>query len=119
MWNVFASKHPSLVFSRPLAAVALLAVAAAVRPLPAQTADSNYARSIAAIAQRQAVDDSIGAPGARSILLTGGAPTPRVIVLLHGLTDSPRQFERLAYLLYADGNNVYVPRLPEHGLRGT
>ena len=118
MRNVFASKHPSLVFARPLAAVALLAVAAAVRPLPAQTADSNYARSIAAIAQRQAVDDSIGAPGARSILLTGGAPTPRVIVLLHGLTDSPRQFERLAYLLYADGNNVYVPRLPEHGLRG-
>jgi carboxylesterase len=41
-----------------------------------------------------------------------------VIVLLHGLTDSPRQFEVLAYLLHADGNAVYVPRLPEHGLRG-
>jgi esterase/lipase len=95
-----------------------LAIALAAPCATAQTADSNYARSIAAIAQRQAVDDSIAAPGARSIVLTSGAPAPRVIVLLHGLTDSPRQFETMAYLLYADGNNVYVPRLPEHGLRG-
>lgn len=86
--------------------------------LVAQQADSAFRASVAAIARRQAVDDVVGAPGARSILLTDGAPTPRAIVLLHGLTDSPRQFERLAYLLYGDGYNVYVPRLPEHGLRG-
>ena len=30
----------------------------------------------------------------------------------------PRQFEAFAYLLRGDGNNVYVPRLPQHGLRG-
>jgi alpha-beta hydrolase superfamily lysophospholipase len=78
-----------------------------------------YDHAVASIARRQAVDDSVAVPGARSILLTGGAPTPRAIVLLHGLTDSPRQFEAFAYLLHADGNNVYVPRLPEHGLRGS
>lgn len=99
---------------RLLAVLTLLAAPA----LPAQQLDTAYAHSVAAIAHRQAVDDSLAAPGARSILLTGGAPTPRAIVLLHGLTDSPRQFEALAYLLYADGNNVYVPRMPEHGLRG-
>ena len=55
--------------------------------------------------------------GARSILLTRGAPTGRVIVLLHGLTDSPLQFAPLAKRLYADGNNVFVPRMPHHGLR--
>ena len=70
------------------------------------------------IARRQAADDSVAVPGARSILLTRGAPTARAIVLLHGLTDSPRQFEALAYRLHADGNNVFVPRFPQHALRG-
>ncbi|HEX8725746.1 MAG TPA: alpha/beta fold hydrolase [Gemmatimonadaceae bacterium] len=99
-------------------AVAISAIGALCSTAPAQRADSSYAASVAAIARRQAVDDSVAAPGARSILLTHGAPAPRVIVLLHGLTDSPRQFEAFAYQLYADGSNVYVPRLPQHGLRG-
>jgi esterase/lipase len=100
-------------------ALAALLCAAAPVCLPAQQPDSAaYARSVAAIGRRQAEDDRIAVPGARSILLTNGAPTPRAIVLLHGLTDSPRQFEAFAYQLYGDGNNVYVPRLPQHGLRG-
>lgn len=104
---------------RLYAALVFAVYAPAIRTLSAQKPEPTaYARSIAAIARRQAVDDSVAAPGARSILLTRGAPTPRVIVLLHGLTDSPRQFEALAYLLHADGTNVYVPRLPQHGLRG-
>jgi esterase/lipase len=70
------------------------------------------------IARRQAGDDSVAVPGARSILLTHGGPTARALLLLHGLTDSPRQFEALAYLVHADGNNVFVPRFPQHGLRG-
>ncbi|MDE3152420.1 MAG: alpha/beta fold hydrolase [Gemmatimonadota bacterium] len=98
--------------------IAIGAATLAPAVLAGQQADSAYRASVAAIARRQAVDDRVAAPGARSILLTDGAPTPRAIVLLHGLTDSPRQFERLAYMLYGDGYNVYVPRLPEHGLRG-
>jgi esterase/lipase len=50
--------------------------------------------------------------------LTSGATTARAFVLLHGLTDSPRQFEALANQLHADGNNVFVPRFPHHGIRG-
>jgi esterase/lipase len=79
---------------------------------------SSYGRAVAMIARRQAADDSVAVPGARSILLTGDAPTARAIILLHGLTDSPRQFEALAYRLHADGSNVFVPRFPRHGLRG-
>jgi esterase/lipase len=95
------------------------AIAAVPVIVPAQQPDSAaYARAVAAVARRQAVDDSVAVPGARSILLTAGAPTVRVIVLLHGLTDSPRQFEAFAYQLFGDGNNVYVPRMPRHGLRG-
>jgi pimeloyl-ACP methyl ester carboxylesterase len=77
-----------------------------------------YDRVVAVIAQRQSADERVAVPAARSILLTHGAPTPRVVVLLHGLTDSPMQFAPLADLLYGDGNNVFVPRLPQHGLRG-
>ncbi len=103
---------------RILTACVTAGLAAAAQLASAQAATSSYTSSVAAIARRQAIDDSIAVPGARSILLTSGAPAPRVIVLLHGLTDSPRQFEAFAYLLHADGNNVYVPRLPQHGLRG-
>ena len=75
-----------------------------------------YDRAISVIAQRQAEDERVAVPGARSILLTHGGPTPRVVVLFHGLTDSPLQFAPLAQRLYKDGTNVFVPRLPHHGL---
>ena len=78
----------------------------------------SYESAVSMIARRQAVDDSIADPGARSILLTANRRTDQVFLLLHGMTDSPRQFEAFAYLLRGDGNNVYVPRLPQHGLRG-
>lgn len=77
-----------------------------------------YDRAIALISQRQAADDRVAVPGARSILLTHGQPTRRAFVLLHGLTDSPLQFAPLAARFYAGGDNVFVPRLPHHGLRG-
>jgi len=51
-----------------------------------------------------------------SILLTHGRPTPRAFLLLHGLTASPRQFEAFGGLLFARGSNVFIPRLPRHGL---
>jgi alpha-beta hydrolase superfamily lysophospholipase len=37
------------------------------------------------------------------------------VVLFHGLTNCPQQFEEFALLLHARGDNVYVPRLPHHG----
>lgn len=104
--------------TRSITALCFAVTAAVAERLPAQHDQTSYNRSVAAIARRQAIDDSVAAPGARSILLARGAPTARAIVLLHGLTDSPRQFEAFAYLLHADGNNIYVPRLPQHGLRG-
>jgi carboxylesterase len=43
-------------------------------------------------------------------LLTHGAPTERVFVLLHGLTNSPQQFARLGQVLFDSGANVIIPR---------
>jgi carboxylesterase len=62
--------------------------------------------------------DSTVAAGGESIILVHGQRTPRAFVLFHGLTNSPRQFRKLAATLYDGGDNVFVPRLPEHGLRG-
>lgn len=44
-----------------------------------------------------------------------GERRPRAIVLLHGLSASPAQFERVAADLFERGHNVVVPRLPHHG----
>ena len=100
--------------------IGVLAAALLVTATSASSAQwrSPFDRSLALIASRQASDDTVAVPGARTILLTRGAPTARVIVLLHGLTDSPRQFEALAMLLHENSSNVYVPRFPRHGLRG-
>jgi carboxylesterase len=88
------------------------------RSSPVMSPPRSYQDAVAMIASRQASDTRIAVPQARSILLTHGATTPRAFVLLHGLTDSPLQFAPLAQRLYADGNNVFVPRFPRHGLPG-
>jgi len=36
-------------------------------------------------------------------------------VLIHGMSASPVQFERIAHDLFERGHNVFVPRLPRHG----
>jgi carboxylesterase len=52
----------------------------------------------------------------RSGLYTTGKPTDVSVVLLHGLTNCPRQFQEMATELQSDGYNVVVLRAPEHGL---
>lgn len=39
------------------------------------------------------------------------------VVLLHGLTNSPPQYDRLGADLFARGHAVIVPRMPYHGYR--
>ena len=97
-------------------AAMLPASAGDVRSHPKPVRD--YAEAIARAKRQIAADDSVAAPGGSTILLTHGGRTPRVVVLLHGFTDSPRQFAALADSLYAQGDNVLVPRLPHHAERG-
>ena len=54
-------------------------------------------------------------PECRTRWMSHGRRTGRVIVLLHGLTNCPAQFDSLARLLFARGANVVIPRLPRHG----
>ena len=101
-------------------------VVGVVAALPTRTGDlrahpapaANYAAAVRLAQAQQRLDDSVAVPMGRSILLTHGHRTPRAVVLLHGFTDSPRQFADLADSLFAEGDNVYVPRLPHHAELG-
>ena len=83
-------------------------------PSPAR----GYADAVGRARAQIAGDSLVAAPGGESILLTHGGRAPRAVVLLHGFTDSPKQFPALADSLYERGDNVFVPRLPHHAERG-
>src|SRR5688572_18530458 len=45
-----------------------------------------------------------------------GKQTEHVIVLMHGFTNCPEQFNELGRQHFDAGNNVLIPRMPYHGL---
>jgi carboxylesterase len=51
----------------------------------------------------------------RTALYDHGERTKRVVVLVHGLTASPRTWRDFALARHARGETVLVPRLPRHG----
>jgi esterase/lipase len=116
-------RFPMTLLASLAAAVAVLIVLAAAVPvrttgLVSRAAPArSYGDAVERIARRQHDDDLVAAEGGRSIFLTHGDRSARAVVLLHGFTNSPRQFEHLAAMLYAAGDNVYVPRLPHHAER--
>jgi len=77
----------------------------------------DHAGSVARFAAVAEAERDSTMEDARSVLLDHGTRTPRVVVLVHGFTNSPRQFRELGQLLFERGYNVLIPRLPEHGLR--
>src|SRR5260370_31146829 len=54
-------------------------------------------------------------PLCRSRLYTHGRPVERSLVLLHGFTNCPQQFDALGRQFYERGWNVFIPRYPRHG----
>ena len=49
-------------------------------------------------------------------LFDHGTQTESVIVLLHGFTNCPEQFNKLGKQYFEAGFNVFIPRMPYHGL---
>ena len=106
-----------------VAAALLLSGAWLLRPLPLDdlVSSPNPARSYDEAMERwqrtQAREAELPLhDGGRTIVLTHGYQTDRVFVLLHGLTNAPRQFRELGEELFATGANVVIPRLAHHGL---
>ena len=81
------------------------------RPRPA----AGYEDALALVDSLRARDGSEIAAECGSILYTHGQRTAHVVVLLHGLTNCPAQFDSLGRMLHARGANVLIPRLPQHG----
>ncbi|ASQ91445.1 alpha/beta hydrolase [Prosthecochloris sp. GSB1] len=45
-----------------------------------------------------------------------GVKTSRSVILVHGYTSCPRQFQELGRRLFASGSNVLIAPLPHHGM---
>jgi len=76
----------------------------------------DYDSAIARYAEVQAAEDDTINPVCRSKIMTHGAKTENVIVLVHGITNCPEQFAEFAPLFFERGYNVLIPRMPRNGL---
>lgn len=76
---------------------------------------ASYEAGLALVDSLRGRDGSDISSECGTILMTHGHRTGQVVVLLHGLTNCPAQFDSLGRMLHARGANVLVPRLPQHG----
>ena len=105
------------------AAVATLGVAGCAGPanlpstLPAPLAKPAYDEAVRGIRATIAQDaaDPVLAATALPRLYEHGHRTENAVLMFHGFTNSPQQFDLLARQFYARGCNVYVMRIPRHG----
>lgn len=77
---------------------------------------ANYAEAMAQLAELRSLDTAEVNPQCGAQALTHGHATERVIVLIHGMTNCPRQYRQLAPLFFELGYNVLIPRMPANGL---
>jgi pimeloyl-ACP methyl ester carboxylesterase len=98
-----------IALTRPLATEDLVAI---------RIGAPTYATAVQRVARTMAHEDSVAVPSGHSILMVHGERTGRAVVLFHGVTNSPRQFQVFAERLFDQGANVYIPRLPQHAERG-
>ena len=109
---------PVLIGATALGVVAWLMFAPAVlsgfdsHPDPATT----YEGALRRIDALRSADGGDVNPLCHLKLMTHGHRVARVVVLLHGLTNCPQQFEALGEVLYRRGANVLIARVPHHGL---
>ncbi len=78
---------------------------------------SLYPEAVARITAIQADEEKLDLnPVCRTQLLSQGQKTEKVIVFLHGFTSCPQQFTLFAEQFFKLGYNIYLPRLPHHGM---
>lgn len=64
----------------------------------------------------QAEEDATVRPDSGTRFFSQGRRSARAIVFYHGYTNAPPQFDRLGEEFFKRGYNVFIPRLPYHGL---
>ncbi|PIV90742.1 hypothetical protein COW46_01190 [Candidatus Gracilibacteria bacterium CG17_big_fil_post_rev_8_21_14_2_50_48_13] len=101
-----------------LATIASMLFFPVENPLPAPLAQISYASfddAIRAIPTLDVTESDKLRDDCRSIALHSGKKEARVVVLLHGYTNCPKQFLELGERIHAQGVNVLIPRAPGHG----
>jgi carboxylesterase len=86
-------------------------------PLPALGPAPSFSDAVAgirAIIARDNADETLE-KAALPRLYEHGGPVENALVVFHGFTNCPQQFDELARDFYARGCNVYVPLIPRHG----
>ncbi len=100
----------------------VLAAGLLLRPLAPRglrshaTPARDFEDGLRAVRSLQAEDAADISPECGTLLLSHGARTKQVVVMFHGLTNCPAQFDSLGRLCFVGGANVLIPRLPHHGL---
>jgi pimeloyl-ACP methyl ester carboxylesterase len=74
-----------------------------------------YEAGVAIAASIQSLDGPNVNPVCHTRLYTHGRRTDRSLVLLHGFTNCPQQFDALGKHFHELGWNVFIPRYPRHG----
>jgi pimeloyl-ACP methyl ester carboxylesterase len=97
----------------PLNLDAIEAIGAASQP--ASTYEEAVARVANLPADGNAGNTAVLSEPCPTQLRTHGQPTERVLVLFHGYTTCPAQWNLLADDLFAQGYNILSVRLPHHG----
>src|SRR5215510_7192778 len=82
------------------------------RPRPAAT----YAEALERLAARHGQEATGHNPLCQTQLLTHGRQTERAIAFIHGYTNCPLQFARLAEQFHQLGYNTLTVLMPHHGL---
>lgn len=80
---------------------------------------NDYSQARAAADQYIRVDTDNPAinPDCYPVLMDHGHKTEKVLVISHGYTSCPRQFQPLAQEFYDRGYNVFITRIPQHGYK--
>jgi esterase/lipase len=64
---------------------------------------------------KQSQEIEVNSPTCSDRLFHHNQRTSKAIVLYHGLTNCPKQFEKLGEMLWQKGYTVLIPRIPYHG----
>jgi alpha-beta hydrolase superfamily lysophospholipase len=111
IWWIFALASLSLILwiaFRPISISELESHANAV---------TSYEEAIAHVKAMQQEDNkSLARDVCITKLLDHGMQMEHVVVLLHGFTTCPEQFHELGKQYFEAGYNVFIPRMPHHGL---
>ena len=104
--------------------IALLAAATFFWPAASKQLQSSSSEKLsyndAIVAANRTVNEDTSnidvRPECRSIIKTHGQKTAKAVMMIHGVSACPQQFADLGDTFFNAGYNVYIPRVPSHGL---